>query len=209
MPAQPGHLRPRCQRHRTTHTSPSHLRSARSSSGNPNGGGSSGLGLRDRAATSGCAPPARGLQLPALAGERAATAGGPPAATAGGAHAARRPRPHLRALALAPGHCCAGGGPAQKANASGGGAVGAAMLPSMMLQGAPLCCRKAAARREALVDGSAACDPGTPGSVWWCGQAKGMAAIRYHAAQCSRRQQDLTRWHGRIRRGGSVQNGSR
>ncbi|XP_066399860.1 uncharacterized protein [Miscanthus floridulus] len=56
------------------------------------------------------------------------------------------------------------------------------MLPSMILQGALLCCRKAAARREALVDGSAACDPGTPGSVRWCSRAKGMAANRYRAA---------------------------
>ena len=47
------------------------------------------------------------------AGERAAAAGGPPAAAAGGAgaggaRAARRPRPPLRALALAPGHRRAG-----------------------------------------------------------------------------------------------------
>ena len=96
------------------------------------------------------------------------------------------------------------GGPAQKAKASGGGAVGATMLPSMMLQGAPLCCRKAAARREALVDGSAACDPGTPGSVRCCGQAKGMAAIRYRAApvlQAAARSDEVaradpTRWLG-------------
>ena len=39
----------------------------------------------------------------------------------------RRPRPHLRALALAPGHRRAGGGPAQKAKASGGGGRDAAL----------------------------------------------------------------------------------
>ena len=78
---------------------------------------------------------------------------------------------------------------------------------SVVWAASPLCAhrgRKAAARREALVDGSAACDPGTPGSVRWCGQAKGMAAIRYRAApvlQAAARSDEVaradpTRWLG-------------
>jgi hypothetical protein len=69
------------------------------------------------------------------AGERAAAAGGPPAAAAGGAgargaRAARRPRPPLRALALAPGHRRAGCQPraeGQGERRRGGGRLDAAL----------------------------------------------------------------------------------
>ncbi|KAG0529894.1 hypothetical protein BDA96_05G136900 [Sorghum bicolor] len=46
----------------------------------------------------------------------------------------------------------------------------------------------AAVRHEALADGSAACDLGTLGSVRWCGQAKGIAAVWCRMSPCSRQQ---------------------